>query len=56
MQLVEGLPLDRVSTSMTINSTAPILLCLYVAVAKKRGLPAAPLSGMIQNRTPSRGM
>jgi methylmalonyl-CoA mutase N-terminal domain/subunit len=36
--LLSDLPLDRVSTSMTINSTAAILLCLYVAVARKRGL------------------
>jgi methylmalonyl-CoA mutase N-terminal domain/subunit len=48
-ELLDGLPLDRVSTSMTINATAPILLCLYVAVAKQRGLPVAPLSGTIQN-------
>ena len=48
-ELTEGLPLDRVSTSMTINSTAAILLCLYVAVARKRGLPIAQLSGTIQN-------
>src|SRR5688572_16280521 len=47
--LLQGLPLDRVSTSMTINATAPILLCLYVAVARKRDLPIAPLSGTIQN-------
>jgi methylmalonyl-CoA mutase N-terminal domain/subunit len=48
-ELLAGLPLEKVSTSMTINATAPILLCLYVAVAKKRGLPIAPLSGTIQN-------
>src|SRR5579863_9461955 len=35
--LFDGIPLERVSTSMTINSTAAILLCLYVAVAKKQG-------------------
>ncbi|MEP7028388.1 MAG: methylmalonyl-CoA mutase family protein [Candidatus Eisenbacteria bacterium] len=47
--LTDGLPLDRVSTSMTINSTAAILLCLYVATAKKRGLPLDSLSGTVQN-------
>src|SRR5271167_1592514 len=39
--LLDGLPLDRVSTSMTINATAATLLCLYVAVADERGLPRA---------------
>ena len=38
--LLEGIPLDRVSTSMTINATAAILLALYVAVARRRGIPA----------------
>src|SRR6516225_9636862 len=47
--LLEGLPLDQVSTSMTINATAATLLCLYVAVADERGLPRAALSGTIQN-------
>src|SRR5882724_2130927 len=47
--LLDGLPLDRVSTSMTINATAATLLCLYVAVADERGLPRAGLSGTIQN-------
>ena len=47
--LFDGIPLDRVSTSMTINSTAIILLALYVAVARRRGIPAAQLSGTIQN-------
>ena len=47
--LLDGLPLDRVSTSMTINATAATLLCLYVAVADERGLPRAALSGTIQN-------
>src|SRR5947207_13156118 len=50
--LFDGIPLDRASTSMTINATAIILLSLYVAVAKRRGL-AGPgvkaLSGTIQN-------
>jgi len=48
-RLLEGLPLDRVSTSMTINATAAILLCLYVAVARKRGIPESALSGTVQN-------
>jgi methylmalonyl-CoA mutase N-terminal domain/subunit len=47
--LLEGIPLDRVSTSMTINATAAILLALYVAVARRRGIPAAALSGTVQN-------
>ncbi len=47
--LFDGIPLDRVSTSMTINSTAIILLALYVAVAKRRGIPLEKLSGTIQN-------
>jgi len=47
--LFDGIPLDRVSTSMTINSTAAILLCLYVAVAKRRGIDPKTLSGTIQN-------
>src|SRR5579883_1359621 len=47
--LLEGIPLDRVSTSMTINATAAILLCLYVAVAKKQGVPLEKLSGTVQN-------
>lgn len=47
--LFEGIPLERVSTSMTINSTAAILLCLYVAVAKKQGAHLEQLSGTVQN-------
>jgi methylmalonyl-CoA mutase, N-terminal domain len=47
--LFEGIPLEKVSTSMTINSTAAILLCLYVAVAKKQGASLARLSGTVQN-------
>ena len=47
--LLDGLPLDRVSTSMTINATAIILLALYVAVARRRQIPVAALSGTIQN-------
>jgi methylmalonyl-CoA mutase N-terminal domain/subunit len=48
-QLFDGIPLDRVSTSMTINSTAIILLALYVAVAKRGGVPLGELSGTVQN-------
>jgi methylmalonyl-CoA mutase N-terminal domain/subunit len=47
--LFEGIPLDGVSTSMTINSTAAILLTLYVAVAKKQGANLKKLSGTVQN-------
>jgi methylmalonyl-CoA mutase N-terminal domain/subunit len=47
--LFDGIPLERVSTSMTINATAAILLCLYVAVAKKQGASLARLSGTVQN-------
>jgi methylmalonyl-CoA mutase N-terminal domain/subunit len=47
--LLEGLPLDTVSTSMTINATAATLLCLYVAVADERGIARHKLSGTIQN-------
>ena len=38
LTLLDGIPLDRVSTSMTINATASTLLCLYLAVAKKQGV------------------
>ena len=47
--LFDGIPLDRVSTSMTINATAIILLSLYVAVAKRRRVPPRALAGTIQN-------
>ena len=47
--LFDGIPLDRVSTSMTINSTAAILLALYVAVAKKQKANLRRLSGTVQN-------
>ena len=43
--LFEGIPLDRVSCSMTINATAIVLLALYVAVARRRGIAPAALSG-----------
>jgi len=47
--LLDGIPLERASTSMTINSTAAILLCLYVAVAKQQGANLQKLSGTVQN-------
>jgi methylmalonyl-CoA mutase N-terminal domain/subunit len=47
--LFNNIPLENVSTSMTINSTAAILLCLYVAVAKKQGASLEKLSGTVQN-------
>ena len=47
--LFDGIPLDKVSTSMTINSTASILLALYIAVGKKQGVSTESLSGTIQN-------
>jgi methylmalonyl-CoA mutase N-terminal domain/subunit len=47
--LFDGIPLGRVSTSMTINATAIILLALYVAVARRQGVPPAELSGTTQN-------
>jgi len=47
--LFNGIPLDRVSTSMTINATAAILLALYVAVGKKQGIDIRKLSGTTQN-------
>ena len=48
-RLLEGIPLDKVSTSMTINSTAYILLGIYVCVAKRRGIPLTEISGTVQN-------
>ncbi len=48
-RLFDGIPLDSVSTSMTINATASTLLCLYIAVAKKQGIAPAKLQGTIQN-------
>src|SRR5260370_1827153 len=47
--LFEGIPLDRVSTSMTINATAAILLAVYVATARRQGVAAERLSGTVQN-------
>ena len=45
----DGIPLDRVSTSMTINATAAILLAMYIAVAKKQGISPKLIHGTIQN-------
>jgi methylmalonyl-CoA mutase N-terminal domain/subunit len=47
--LFDGIPLDKVSTSMTINSTAAILLTMYIAVAEKQGVKSEVLQGTIQN-------
>ena len=47
--LFDGIPLDKVSTSMTINATAAILLSMYIAVAKKQGVSPDKISGTIQN-------
>jgi methylmalonyl-CoA mutase, N-terminal domain len=47
--LFQGIPLGQVSTSMTINATAAILLALYFAVAEKQGVPLSRLSGTVQN-------
>jgi methylmalonyl-CoA mutase, N-terminal domain len=47
--LLEGIPLDKVSTSMTINATAGTLLAFYLAVAEAQGVPFAKLRGTIQN-------
>ena len=48
-QLLADLPLDKVSTSMTINSTGAILLLMYELVAEEQGVPASAISGTIQN-------
>lgn len=47
--LFDEIPLDKISTSFTINGTAAILLALYVAAAEKKGVPRAKLTGTIQN-------
>ena len=49
LTLFDGIPLDQVSTSMTINSTASTLLCLYLAVAKRQNVGFDKVSGTIQN-------
>ncbi len=47
--LFDGIPLDRVTTSMTINAPAAVLLALYVAVAEQQGVPLSKISGTVQN-------
>lgn len=47
--LLEGIPLDKVSTSMTINATASTLLAMYIVVAEERGIARSALSGTVQN-------
>ncbi|MYC29697.1 MAG: methylmalonyl-CoA mutase [Chloroflexi bacterium] len=47
--LFEGIPLDQVSTSMTINATASVLLCLYMAAARGQGVSEGQISGTLQN-------
>ena len=49
LTLLDGIPLDQVSTSMTINATASTLLCLYLGVARKRGVAFDKVSGTVQN-------
>lgn len=46
--IFDGIPLDKVSTSMTINAPAAVLTCIYAAVAKKRGIPISQLRGTVQ--------
>lgn len=48
-QLLEGIPLDQVSTSMTINAPASVLLAMYIAVAEKQGVSSQQVRGTIQN-------
>src|SRR2546429_6209623 len=48
-RLFDGIPLDRVSTSMTINATAPILLAMYVVVGEEHGVTRGKLQGTVQN-------
>ncbi|MGD8628457.1 MAG: methylmalonyl-CoA mutase family protein, partial [bacterium] len=48
-RLFAGIPLDKVSTSMTINSTATVLLAMFIVVAEARGIPRKALSGTVQN-------
>lgn len=49
--LFQDIPLDKVTTSMTINATAPILLAMYIALGKKQGVDQAQLAGTVQNDT-----
>jgi len=48
-QLLAHIPLDKVSTSMTINASASVLLCMYIAVGEKQGVPLENITGTIQN-------
>ena len=48
-ELFDGIPLDRISTSMTINATAVILLAMYVAVARRQGVALRSIAGTVQN-------
>ncbi|WP_185956003.1 acyl-CoA mutase large subunit family protein [Melghirimyces algeriensis] len=48
-RLLKGIPLDQVSTSMTINAPASVLLAMYIAVGEKQGVPVEKLTGTIQN-------
>jgi methylmalonyl-CoA mutase N-terminal domain/subunit len=48
-RVFEGIPLDQVSTSMTINATAPIILALYLVVANQQGVPWSKITGTVQN-------
>lgn len=48
-ELLDQIPLDKVSTSMTINAPASVLLCMYIAVGEKQGVPLDKLTGTIQN-------
>ncbi len=47
--LFDGIPLDKISTSFTINATTPIILAMYIVAAEKRGVPASRLTGTVQN-------
>jgi methylmalonyl-CoA mutase, N-terminal domain len=47
--LFDGIPLDKVTTSMTINSPAPVIWAMYIAAAEKQGVPMAQLGGTLQN-------
>src|SRR5207247_2955156 len=47
--LFRGIPLDQVSTSMTINGPAALLFCFYVAAAERQGVPSHKLRGTVQN-------
>lgn len=49
--LFQGIPLDKVTTSMTINATAGALLAMYIALGRKQGIPEARLAGTVQNDT-----